>query len=167
MAVMILIMMPLAITEIGTDGWITEIMESFAKRSGMPPISVLIYTSAIMLVLRFFAGPIIKALTPLGLLIISASLRSSVLLSLQVLLRLSLQRLSTRLKTFFWPTVLGIVAEQTPKGGALSTQRDLRDRYACLWCAWFPTSWSLQIRLKRLILRMLFLSMKFQQSLRS
>ena len=44
MAVLVLIMMPLAITEIGTDGWITEAMASFAKQNGFPPVAVLIYT---------------------------------------------------------------------------------------------------------------------------
>jgi MFS family permease len=123
MAVLVLIMMPLAITEIGTDGWITEAMKSFAKQNGFPPVAVLIYTSLIMLVLRFFAGPIIRALTPLGLLITSAILaiigltwlstaQASVLIVAATLYGLG--------KTFFWPTMLGIVSEQTPRGGALT-----------------------------------------------
>src|SRR5688572_5634690 len=55
MFVMILIMMPLATTELGTDGWITGIMEGALH--GRHPGWVLIYTSFIMMVLRFFAGP--------------------------------------------------------------------------------------------------------------
>src|ERR1019366_8988416 len=70
---MILIMMPLATTEIGTDGWITGIMEEVAKGK-FHPGWVLVYTSAIMMVLRFFAGPIVHQLSPLGLLAISAVL---------------------------------------------------------------------------------------------
>jgi MFS family permease len=123
MAVLVLIMMPLAITEIGTDGWITEAMKSFAIQNSFPPIAVLIYTSLIMLVLRFFAGPIIKALTPLGLLVASAILAIIGLTWLSVaqagvlILAATLYGLG---KTFFWPTMLGIVSEQTPKGGAIT-----------------------------------------------
>jgi hypothetical protein len=123
MAVLVLIMMPLAITEIGTDGWITEAMASFAKQNGFPPVAVLIYTSLIMLVLRFFAGPIIKALTPLGLLIASAVLAIVGLIWLstaQAAVLIVAATLYGLGKTFFWPTMLGIVSEQTPKGGALT-----------------------------------------------
>src|SRR5205823_10704490 len=70
---MILIMIPLATTEIGTDGWITGIMESFTK-GNFHPGWVLVYTSVIMLILRFFAGPIVHSLSPLGLLAVSATL---------------------------------------------------------------------------------------------
>ena len=69
-----LIMIPLATTELGTDGAITGIMKKPMKEFGYDPLWVLIYTSAIMMVLRFFAGPVIKALTPLGLLACCAAL---------------------------------------------------------------------------------------------
>lgn len=49
---MILIMMPLATTEIGTDGWITGIMAEIAKGK-FHPGWVLVYTSLIMMVLHF------------------------------------------------------------------------------------------------------------------
>lgn len=123
MAVIILIMMPLAITEIGTDGWITAAMEEFAEANNFPAVAVLIYTSLIMLVLRFFAGPIVKALTPLGLLIISAVLAIIGLTWLSVAQAGVLVVAATLYglgKTFFWPTMLGIVSEQTPRGGALT-----------------------------------------------
>ena len=123
MAVMVLIMAPLAITEIGTDGWITAVMKDFAAENNFPAVAVLIYTSLIMLVLRFFAGPIVKALTPLGLLIVSAILAVAGLVWLSVaeagilIVAATLYGLG---KTFFWPTTLGVVAEQTPRGGALT-----------------------------------------------
>ncbi|MGK0154872.1 MAG: MFS family permease, partial [Neolewinella sp.] len=68
MVFLCIVMMPLATTELGTDGAITGIMEQPLKDLGQNPLWVLIYTSAIMCVLRFFAGPIVKRLTPLGLL---------------------------------------------------------------------------------------------------
>ena len=76
-----------------------------------------------MLVLRFFAGPIIKALTPLGLLIASAILAIVGLIWLstaQAAVLIVAATLYGLGKTFFWPTMLGIVSEQTPKGGALT-----------------------------------------------
>ena len=74
MAFLIIIMMPLAITEIGTDGWITGLMEEPMKAAGYNAGWVLVYTSAIMMVLRFFAGPIVHTLSPIGLLIVSSAL---------------------------------------------------------------------------------------------
>jgi hypothetical protein len=120
---MILIMMPLATTEIGTDGWITGIMETVTKgkfHAGW----ILVYTSVIMVVLRFFAGPIVHSLSPLGLLAVSALLAIGGLTFLAGAKGLWLIFLAATLygfgKTFFWPTMLGVVSEQTPKGGALT-----------------------------------------------
>jgi MFS family permease len=59
MAFLIIIMMPLATTEIGTDAWISGLMEKPMEEVGRNPVWVLVYTSAIMMVLRFFAGPIV------------------------------------------------------------------------------------------------------------
>ena len=120
---MILIMIPLATTEIGTDGWITGIMESFSKGS-FHPGWVLVYTSIIMLILRFLAGPIVHRLSPLGLLACSATLAIFGLIFLggagtgaSIFLAATLYGFG---KTFFWPTMLGVVAEQTPRGGAMT-----------------------------------------------
>jgi MFS family permease len=119
-----LIMMPLATTELGTDGAITGIMEEPMKLAGFSPLWVLIYTSAIMMVLRFFAGPIVKALSPLGLLAACSVLAIVGLLSLSMVKGMVLIFAAATLygvgKTFFWPTMLGVVAEQFPKGGALT-----------------------------------------------
>jgi MFS family permease len=124
---MILIMIPLATTEIGTDGWITGIMESFVKtlgKSGFHSGWVLVYTSVIMLILRFFAGPIVHRLSPLGLLACSATLAIFGLIFLGSAATAASIFLAATLygfgKTFFWPTMLGVVAEQTPRGGAMT-----------------------------------------------
>ena len=119
--VCILIMMPLATTEIGTDGWISGIMENAVSFHGG---WILVYTSVIMMVLRFFAGPIVHKLSPLGLLIVSAILAIVGLLALAgakgVAIIFAAATLYALGKTFFWPTMLGIVSEQTPRGGALT-----------------------------------------------
>jgi MFS family permease len=119
---MILIMMPLATTEIGTDGWITNIMEGVAKDK-FHPGWILIYTSVIMMILRFFAGPIVHALSPLGLLAFSSVLAVGGLYMLSTAAGTMIFVAATLYgvgKTFFWPTMLGVVSEQMPKGGALT-----------------------------------------------
>jgi MFS family permease len=121
---MALIMMPLATTEIGTDGWIEEIMKGIAKENGFHSGLVLVYTSAIMCALRFCAGPIVHKLSPVGLLIASAVLAAVGLFWLgnapTAALIFAAATLYAFGKTFFWPTMLGIVSEQSPKGGALT-----------------------------------------------
>lgn len=122
MFVLILIMMPLATTEIGTDGWITGIMEGVAEGK-FHPGWVLVYTSAIMMILRFLAGPIVHALSPLGLLIVSSILAAVGLYTLSFAQGMMIFAAATLYgvgKTFFWPTMLGVVSEQTPRGGALT-----------------------------------------------
>jgi hypothetical protein len=123
MFLMIVIMIPLATTELGTDGWITGIMEG-ASHGRFHPGWVLVYTSAIMMILRFFAGPIIHSISPLGLLAVSALLAIFGLVWLGGAGTIGAIFAAATLyafgKTFFWPTMLGVVADQTPRGGALT-----------------------------------------------
>jgi len=120
-----LIMMPLATTELGTDGAITGIMEEPMTVAGFHPLWVLIYTSAIMAILRFFfAGPIVQKLTPIGLLILSSVMAIVGLFFLSSAQGLLIIFVFATIygfgKTFFWPTMLGVVSEQCPRGGALT-----------------------------------------------
>lgn len=120
---LMLIMMPLATTEIGTDGWITSLMEPEMAKYKLDPAWVLVYTSFIMMVLRFFAGPIVHKISPLGLLIISSIIAAVGLTYLSTAAGISILFAATLYgfgKTFFWPTMLGVVSEQCPKGGALT-----------------------------------------------
>ncbi len=121
---LLLLMTILATTELGVDSWITSLMESEMAAIGLQAGWVLIYTSAIMAGLRLFAsGKLVKALTPLGLLAVCAALAAIGLIYLSsatgfaILIAATLYGVG---KTFFWPTTLGIVAEQFPKGGALT-----------------------------------------------
>jgi len=120
---LMLIMIPLATTELGTDSWITPLMEPEMRHLHLHPGLLLVYTSLIMLILRFFAGPIVHKLSPLGLLCVSALVAAAGLAFLSraagttILLAATLYGFG---KTFFWPTMLGVVAEQFPKGGALT-----------------------------------------------
>ena len=126
LAVLIVIMMPLATTEIGTDGWISSLMEHPMQEAGHHPGWVLVYTSAIMMVLRFFAGSIVHKISPLGLLAGSAVLAILGLTWLSkcngagMAMIFAAATLYAFGKTFFWPTMLGVTSEQCPRGGALT-----------------------------------------------
>jgi len=120
---LVLVMMPLAITELGTDGWITELMTPEMERLNLHPGWVLVYTSFIMMVLRFFAGPIVHKLSPLGLLAVCSLVAAIGLVSLSISTGVMILVAATLYgfgKTFFWPTMLGVVSERFPKGGALT-----------------------------------------------
>ncbi len=121
--VLLLIMFLLATTELGTDTWIASIMTSVLANPQAGGL-VLVYTSFIMFVLRFFAGPIVHRISPLGLLATSALIASIGLFWLSnagtgVVLVFIAATCYGLGKTFFWPTTLGVVSEQYPKGGAL------------------------------------------------
>lgn len=119
----LLVMFPLATTELGVDSWITTFMGGAMAEIGLNPGWVLIYTSAIMLVLRFFAGGIAHYLSPLGLLAACAGIAALGLFTLStaagamILVAATLYGIG---KTFFWPTTLAVVADQSPRGGALT-----------------------------------------------
>jgi len=107
--------------ELGTDSWITNIMNNVIEGKA---ILLFIYTAAIMFVLRFFAGPIVKKINPVGLLLVSSLLAAAGLYSLgmaetgiAIIIAATTYGLG---KTFFWPTMLGVVGERFPKGGALT-----------------------------------------------
>jgi MFS family permease len=121
--ILLLIMIPLAITELGTDSWISNLMEVEMEKLGLQGGWVLVYTSAIMLVLRLFSGSIIHKLSPLGLLSISSLIAGIGLYFLShsvgvtILVAATIYALG---KAFLWPLMLGLVSEQFPKGGALT-----------------------------------------------
>jgi DHA2 family metal-tetracycline-proton antiporter-like MFS transporter len=121
--VMALVMIPLAVTELGTDGWITAMMTPAMAEIGLSGGWVLIYAMALVLVLRLFAGPLVHKFSPLGLLAISAAIAAIGLVMLSKTTGVMLLLAATVYgvgKAFFWPTSLGVVAEQSPKGGAIT-----------------------------------------------
>ena len=126
LALLIIIMMPQAITELGTDGWITSLMQVPMQAAGHNPAWVLVYTSAIMVVLRFCAGPLVHKLSPLGLLATCSALASLGLFAFSKTSSAGMFAIFAAAtlygvgKTFFWPTILGLTSEQCPRGGALT-----------------------------------------------
>ena len=120
---LLVVMVLLATTELGTDSWIADIMRTVLASPTLGTL-FLVWTSFIMFVLRFFAGPIVHRIGPLGLLAASAGV------AMIGLLWLSNAGTSPAMlfaaatfyglgKTFLWPTTLGVVSEQYPRGGAL------------------------------------------------
>ncbi len=118
-----LIMIPLATTELGTDSWITELVTPVMSNMGLQAGWVLVYTAFLMTILRFSAGPIVEKLQPLGLLALGSviAIIGLVFLSkatgVMIFVAATIYGLG---KAFFWPTMLGVVAERFPKGGALT-----------------------------------------------
>ena len=103
--------------ELGTDSWIARITGSILNETTGRWLFV--YTSALMFVLRFVAGPIVHKISPLGLLFVSAVLAAIGLFvlggvgsTMAALLALTIYGLG---KTFFWPTMLAVVSERFPK----------------------------------------------------
>ena len=108
-----------ASTELGTNQWTNALLNN----AGIDPMIILVVVTGIMAVGRFFAGPLIHQLNPAGVLL------GSSIFSVLGLYALSLS--SGAVATlgsaivfaigvcYFWPTMLGFVAENVPKSGAL------------------------------------------------
>src|SRR6185503_19712391 len=84
----------------------------------------LVWTALIMFVLRFFAGPIVHRIGPLGLLAACSAVAALGLLWLSQAGTAPFMLFAAATfygfgKTFFWPTTLGVVSERYPRGGAL------------------------------------------------
>lgn len=113
--------------ELGTDSWISKITDELVKGQGL---YLFMWASAIMFVLRFFAGPIVERINPFGLLFLSAVLGSlglvlignSTLAGPEAAITATWAAVTIYAlgKTFLWPTMLGIVGERFPRGGVLT-----------------------------------------------
>lgn len=107
-----------ATTELGTQQWIERILSA----SGTSPMIVLAMITGLMAIGRYYAGPVIHKFNPTGVLLGSAVLAAcgiylmSIAQGSTIYLAAILFALGC---TYFWPTMLGCVAEYTPKTGAL------------------------------------------------
>jgi MFS family permease len=114
--------------ELGTDSWIQKITGTITASAGTG-VLLFIYTNILMFTLRFFAGPIEHILSPLGLLFTCAVIATIGLTLLGntggagavgVFLCLVAVTVYGIGKTFFWPTMLAVVSERFPRGGAVT-----------------------------------------------
>ena len=114
------IMVPLAAAELATDAWIRSLMEPIM---GSAAIWAIIFSAGIMMFLRFFAGIPLKFVSPPVLLLISSIFSIVGLYALSasagawIFAAFVLYAIG---QTFYWPTMLGLVSEQFPKGGAMT-----------------------------------------------
>lgn len=121
--ILLLIMFPLATTELGTDSWIVDLMAYDMGSLNLQPGWILVYTALVMTVARFYAGPLIKKFNPSGLLMISSAVAALGLLWLSFSAGIVIFIAATVYgfaKSYLWPTMIGIVGERFPKGGALT-----------------------------------------------
>lgn len=121
--ILLLLMIPLATTELGTDSWIADLMAPEMGKIGIQAGWILVYTSAIMAILRLYSGNLIHRISPLGLLALCSAIAAIglyLLSSASGVMVLVIATIFALGKTFLWPTMLGIVSERFPKGGALT-----------------------------------------------
>lgn len=123
LAFLLLVHAMVGYVELGTDSWIGKITGTImnSKQNGL---LLFVYTSGLMFALRFFAGPIVEKTSPLGLLAVSAmfgTLGLTLLANAQGIIFCVVAATVYGIgKTFLWPTMLAVVSEQFPKGGAIT-----------------------------------------------
>src|SRR5215831_11162662 len=102
-----------------------QLMESVLRnKAEMSGTLVFVYGSALMFVLRFFAGPIAHKISPIGMMWASVTLAG---IGLYLLAGASSKPTAYIAATIFyvgvcfmWPTMLGITSERFPQGGAFT-----------------------------------------------
>ncbi len=121
--VLLLIHAMVGYVELGTDSWIGQITGKIME-SPQKGLLLFVYTSALMFGLRFVAGPIVHKISPLGLLFVSGLLGFAGLQLLSnagtvqaCVIAATVYALG---KTFLWPTMLGVVSDRFPRGGAIT-----------------------------------------------
>jgi MFS family permease len=112
------IMFLTASAELAPGSWVDV---SLTQTVGMPGIVVLIYVSAIMFIMRHFAGPLDRRFSDMGLLCLCTLPAAAGLYLLSVasspftaLVAATLWALGV---CFMWPTMLAAVARRYPRGG--------------------------------------------------
>ena len=114
------VMMITAAAELAPGQWVDLALTNVV---GMQGILVLIYVSMLMFVMRHFAGAIAKHISSVGLLFVGCIFAAAGLyglsLSTSPLLAFASATLWGMGVCYFWPTVLSVVSERYPRGGAL------------------------------------------------
>ncbi|MEN8226763.1 MAG: MFS transporter [Bacteroidota bacterium] len=111
-----------AATELGSNQWMTALLENVMEAEGIHSILLLVWISGIMAVGRSVAGPIVHKLSPSGVLLGSAIFSGLGLFLLSIssgYWSFGAAAVFAIGITYFWPTMLGFVNENIPKSGAL------------------------------------------------
>src|SRR5438093_3248633 len=112
-----------AAAELGPDQWFPTVMSALVPQ--LQGVLFLVYTAGLMFLLRTF-GSGISHRNPIGTLFVCSILTGIGLYWLGALkpgtsavVAFAAATLFGLGKTYFWPTMLGVTAEQFPRGGAL------------------------------------------------
>jgi MFS family permease len=121
--VIVFCMVLTASTELATNQWIAYILSNTAGMAA-GGILVLVWINGLMAVGRWFAGPMVHRLSPIGLLIASAALSAIGLVALSLAdtpwTAIAAATVFAVGICYFWPTMLGVTSERFPDGGALA-----------------------------------------------
>jgi MFS family permease len=113
-------MMLTVASELAPGQWVDLVL---SRVVGMPGILLLVYVSALMFVMRFFAGPLVKRFSSVGLLSIGAVFAAIGLYGLSFANSPVTAFLAATVwgigVCYFYPTMVASVAERFPRGGAL------------------------------------------------
>jgi fucose permease len=115
---MIICMFGTAITELFTGQWIDVLLKNVTDNA----LLILTLETGVMVIGRGFAGPVVHRLSPQGVLLVSAVLAA---LGLYILGHSTGNMIFVGALVFgmgvcyFWPTMIGFVAENLPKTGAV------------------------------------------------
>lgn len=118
--VLLLCMTLTASIELGPQRWIPSVLQA----GGVPGILVLVWITGLMALLRQVSGPVVHRLKNTGVLLCSAILAGTGLLMLSYAHHLVVIGIAATVFAlgvcYFWPTMLGTVAERVPNGGAMA-----------------------------------------------
>lgn len=107
-----------AASEFGTTQW----AELIFGASGAHPMLFLALVTGVMALGRYFAGPIVEAFNPAGVLLMSAIVTTIGIFLLSIasgpMVYISAVVFALGV-TYFWPTMIGFISEYQPKTGAL------------------------------------------------
>jgi len=110
-----------AASELAPGQWVNIALSNIV---GMQGIVLLVYVSALMFVMRHFAGPIVERISSVGLMFVSALAAAIGLYALSLANSPLLAFLAATIwgmgVCYLWPTMLAITAERFPRGGALA-----------------------------------------------
>ncbi|NQZ43070.1 MAG: MFS transporter [Flavobacteriaceae bacterium] len=107
-----------ATTELGTG----QFIERLLGQAGAPPLIILAIVTGLMAVGRYFAGPVIHKINPIGVLFASSIIATLALFLLSsatgAMVYVAAILFSIGVM-YFWPTMIGFVSEYNHKTGAL------------------------------------------------
>src|SRR5213593_4598809 len=109
-----------AATELAPGQWVDF---ALSRTVHMPGILLLVYVSALMFVMRHFAGPLVQKLSPMGLLWMSCLGAALGLFALSIANSPVTALIAATVwgagVCYMWPTMLATASERFPRGGAL------------------------------------------------